>query len=283
MKNQILTILILSIVLIGCSNSFQPNSINPATDCAEVKDHKVFTITANVWVNSWAFLLKEIYNEDQLVNDSSDFLLKRSFDPSEVLEYLNICEGCEGCEGGEDCSECVDCRDCTNCGDVRIYFVDLHDSPNLWLVNDLMMVNVKDCKDQLGATFLVADSSGSYYISEEQAKHAVRRKVNNDTVVNYAFIKNVYSYTFEKCTIKKQAQNALESHKKLDFEFAIHDTDPSKSTTPNIMNSKGLLAIDLLVTTPTNGQKEYTDFARPCPELCGTESPFYYLAIQSNE
>ena len=270
MKNQILIALTLSIILFGCTNSSQLPSAITQNACDEVKDREVFKQTANIWVYSWINVLNEIYSEGEVAQHSSDYLTKRSFDPSQVLDYLNTCEECQECEGCEECKY------------VRIYFVDLHDISNkLWMVNDLMLVNVKDCKDQIGEDFLVADSSESYYVNKDQAKDATKRMVENSSPsVGSPFIKRVYAYTFERCTIYDFAKKAQELNKKIDFKFAIHDMSPSGSTTPNIMNTQGLLGVDLLLGIDSLPETKLADFARPCPELCGTGSPFFYLELQ---
>jgi hypothetical protein len=256
MKKIITTTFILSLILLGCSNAKKIPTLNSEINCNELQDHEVYANTANIWVYSWINVLNEIYTEGELAqhSQSSHYLSKRSFDASQVLDYLNTCEDCE---------------------QVRIYFVDLHDdSNNLWIVNDLMMVNVKDCKDQIGTEFLVADSAETSLINFDLAKEAVIRKVNNGSAANYPFIKRIYAYTYERDTIIKHAENA----QPLNFEFAIHDSHYSESTSTNIMNSHGLLSVDLLLKSNEQGMAKFTDFARPCPELCGIASPFYYLA-----
>lgn len=254
MKKTITTTFILSLILLGCSNAKKIPTLNAEVNCNELQDHEVFVHTANIWVDSWDALLDEIYSVGEIAQHTPNYLSKRSFDAAQVLQYLETCEDCE---------------------QVRIYFVDLHDnSDNLWMVNDLMMVNVKDCKDQIGTEFLVADSAETSMINLDVAKAVVRRKVDNGSAANYPFIKRVYAYTYERETIKTHAEN----NQKLDFEFAVHDSYYSESTSTHIMNSHGLLSVDLLLKTNEQGVSKFTDFARPCPELCGLESPFYYLA-----
>ena len=254
MKKTITTTFILSLILLGCSNAKKIPTLNSEINCNELQDHEVYVNTANIWVDSWNAVLNEIYTGGEPTQHTPNYLSKRSFDASQVLDYLNTCADCD---------------------QVRIYFVDLHDDPNnLWMVNDLMMVNVKDCKDQIGTEFLVADSAETSMINFDLAKEAVTRKVNNGSVANYPFIKRIYAYTYERQTIKDHAQNG----QPLNFEFAIHDSHYSESTSTNIMNTHGLLSVDLLLKSNEDGTAKFTDFARPCPELCGFESPFYYLA-----
>lgn len=258
MKNKISISLILSIILIGCSNLSKTNIVNTQIACNELEDHVVFTNTANIWVGSWNSVLNEIFTEEQLAQHSPEYKFKRSFDPLKVLGYIN---------------KCVDCED------VRIYFVDLHNLSNkLWIVNDLLMVNVQNCEDKIGDSLLVADSFETYEITLEQAREAVSLKLQNDTgALSNPFIKNIYAYTFDKRTIQKFAEEAVSLQEKMDFVFAIHDASPSESITPYIMNTKGLLAVDLLLKNQSQGETKFSDFARPCPELCGYESPLYYL------
>lgn len=261
MKKTITTVFIGSLILWGCSSkNEQPveetenqTTEITETDCGEVHDHQVYTITAHAWVESWKSVLHDVFEPQQINAHSSDYLYKRSFDPEQVLEYVN---------------------QCTDCEDVRLYFVDLNPS-QLWLVDDLLMVNVSGCEDQIGDSVLVSDSAQAFMIDLLKAQEALALRSELSAIEEYSFLRNVIAYTYDKQTIIEQAQKDMASGKKMEFEFAMHTVLPSSGGSSS-EEEEGQLMLDLLlVSVDQNDVHSFSDFARPCPELCGVSSPLY--------
>lgn len=227
----------------------------PATEetLCEVTDYQVFDLTADLWKQAWETVLSlELGTTTPLSDDQ----LYRDFEFSTVQAFL---------------------ADPTY-PDVRIYFAKENPSdPNTTGVPDLLMVHANGCSDDITQNGLLATSTATTSCTPANGETYITNWKNHRS--NAVEFDHKIAYTFKKQTlldVLNNGQNGLVEF--LRFYNAVHVSDvwDTQQTT------QGYLVLDLVAGSAPDGAPvsgSYSDFTRPCPELCDDASP-YFLAAQ---
>lgn len=218
------------------------------TDCESVVDYKVFPLTVNLWENAWATVLSDA-TSIPASNLTAEHLY-RTFAHSDVAGFTSD----------------------QAYKDVRIYFAkqDTTD-PNVAFVPDLIMVHANDCVDDTVGQVLLATSTQTTLIDKLQAVDYIKNW--KETKVESNEFDSYRAYTYSVAKIDSTLAGNTETLKDLRFHFAVHAKDKLRTGS----SIQGFLVVDLVIGSSSgtaNANNTFYDFARPCPELCGEDSPY---------
>ncbi|HBF18729.1 MAG TPA: hypothetical protein DDW81_01455 [Cryomorphaceae bacterium] len=224
------------------------------TDCVYF-DSEVYSETVGIWENSWYYLLGTCSKE--LNDQRRKEIGGRSFTSKKVEKLLNQCEDCDA---------------------VRVYFA-LPAEMVEPVIPELLLVNMKQCKDVLGEKLPVLSSEGGVFMSVAAAKGMCCSWANRFGGSPDSVFVPIYGYTF-----KREIVEDLLVSNTLRFSFAVHSVSIGNVVygTPVDANINGHMALDLVLNAEDDpADRTYMDFAMPCPQLCDNDSELMTCALEN--